>query len=155
MATDNPILDRDFVVAGQTRQLTCTETPSAEKPKKVPPAVQKLISELGFRYRPTSQTDLEAHAAALALLAVDLIDMPPHLLAKAISKHVMECPYLPKASDLVRLAKGFIPERPSLGAVGETQAQRSNRLMDADQNGRRDIRWFDNPGGGAHLELIA
>lgn len=151
----NPILDKGFAVAGQTRQLTCTETPSAERPRKVPPAVQKLISELGFRYRPTSHADLEAHAAALALLSVDLIDMPPHLLAKAINKHVTESPFLPKASDLIKLAKTFVRQGPTIGGVGETMAQKGNRLLNADPNGRQDIRWFDSPDGGAYLDWIA
>lgn len=151
----NPILDSGFVVAGQTRRLTCIETPAAEKPRRVPPAIQKLISELGLRYRPASQADLEAHAAALALLAMDLIDIPPPLLGKAIAKHVLTSPYLPKASDLVKLAKEFIQPGPSIGGVGETLAQKGNRLMNADPNGRRDIRWFDDGTGGAFLDWVA
>lgn len=154
MDIENPILS-GFVVAGQTRQLTCTETPSAAKPKRVPASVQRLISELGFRYRPTSQADLEAHAAALALLATDLADMPANLLERAIAKHVIESPYLPKVSDLVKIARGFIQPRASLGAIGETMADRGNRHLDTDQNSRRDIRWRDDGTGGAYLEYAA
>lgn len=114
-----------------------------------------MISELGFRYRPTSQADLEAHAAALALLASDLYDMPPHILQKAINKHVLESPYLPKAFDLVKIAKSFVPVRQHVGPDKETKAERLNRLMDQDPNSRRDIRWFmDADGRGVHLETI-
>lgn len=110
-----------------------------------------MIAELGLRYRPTSETDLEAHAAALALLASDLHDMPAHLLGKAIAKHVMESPYLPKASDLVRLAKGFVDQpRAAHGPAGETMAQRGNRMCC-----REDVRWVDDGNGGAFLEFVA
>lgn len=81
--------------------------------------------------------------------------MPAHLLSKAIAKHVMQSPYLPKASDLVKLAKEFIPAGPSIGGVGETLAQKGNRLLNADPNGRRDIRWFDDGNGGAFLDWVA
>jgi hypothetical protein len=114
-----------------------------------------MISELGFRYRPTSQADLEAHAGALALLASDLHDMPPHILQKAINKHVLESPYLPKAFDLVRIAKSFIPVRQHEGPEKMNPAQRLNWIMDQDPNSRRDIRWFMNADGlGVHLETI-
>jgi len=114
-----------------------------------------LIGELGLRYRPASQADLESHAAALALLASDVADVPPDYLARAIAKHVVESPYLPKACDLIRIAKSFIPVRQHDGPEKETTAQRLNRLMDQDPNSRRDIRWFpDAVGNGAHLETI-
>lgn len=151
----NPILTQGFAVGGQTRHLTLVESPTPKSKPSVPPAIKKLISELGLRYRPTSQADLEAHAHALALLCSDLADMPANLLARAIAKHVMESPYLPKASDLVKIAKSFIPTRPHSGPEGETTAERLNRLMDQDPNSRRDIRWFQNADGqGAHLETI-
>lgn len=150
MHHDNPILST-FAVGGQTRQLTCTETPSPEKPRRVPPAIEKMISELGFRYRPTSQADLQAHAAALALLAVDLADMPPRLLERAIAKHVVQSPYMPKAADLVAIAKSFITQPAGFhGAVGETMADRGNRLMKPEH--ARVMRWVDDGERGAFLE---
>jgi hypothetical protein len=90
----------------------------------------------------------------LALLASDLRDMPPHLLAKAIEKHVLESPYLPKASDLVKLAKGFIAERAPAGPEGETLTQRRNRLLLADPHGRRDVKWVETADGGSRLVSI-
>lgn len=150
MEPENPILNT-FVVAGQTRHLTLVDSPTPKSKPNVPPAIKKLISELGLRFRPTSQADLEAHAASLALLASDLHDMPPHLLEKAIRKHVMESPYLPKAADLVRLAKSFIEQpRAAHGPIGETMAERGNRLCCRD-----DVRWYDDGTGGAYLGFVA
>lgn len=105
----------------------------------------KLISEVGLRYRPTSQADLQAHGASLALLADDLADMPVDLLRKAIAKHVVESPFLPKASDLVRLAKGFI-EQPMRSDV-RSLIQRLN-----DQNTRHDAHWVAGEDGTPHME---
>src|SRR5688572_9824409 len=54
-----------------------------EKPKRIPAKVERLIGELGLRYRPSAQADLEEHAAALALLASDVADIPADLLDRA------------------------------------------------------------------------
>ena len=89
------------------RRSTCGDRPRPSLPRNVPTRIRNLIGELGLRYRPTSQADLEAHAASLALLAVDLADVPPDYLAKAINHHVTRSPYLPKAAELVALAKEF------------------------------------------------
>lgn len=69
-----------------------------------------------MRYRPSAQADLEEYAATLALLAVDLADIPPQYLEKAISVWVSQKPWLPKASELVEIAKRFQP-KPMTGNV--------------------------------------
>ena len=65
----------------------------------------RMIGELGLRYRPSAQADLEAHAAAIALLARDVADIPPAYLRQAIDQWVRRSPFMPKASDLVSLAQ--------------------------------------------------
>jgi len=81
-----------------------------ERPKKrISAKTERLIGELGLRYRPSAQADLEEHAASLALLTRDLADIPPDLLERAIHDHVTNSPYLPKASDLIAKARGYMP----------------------------------------------
>lgn len=58
-----------------------------------------------MRYRPTNQADLQAHAGMLAILAEDLADVPVALLEQAIQRHATTSPYMPKAADLIRLAR--------------------------------------------------
>lgn len=88
---------------GPTRALTSyakptqTSKPSAE--------VRRIIGELGLRYRPSAQTDLEAHAARIALLACDLATIPPHLLRRAVDRWVRESQYMPTAAELIRMAR--------------------------------------------------
>ena len=90
-----------------------------QRQRKIPPAVAKLIADLGDRFPPTSQTDLESHARRLALLAQDLWDMPPDILAKAIDRYV-KIPgnyYLPKASQLVEIGRAICT--PPVGSVSK------------------------------------
>jgi len=152
MEHENPILSKTFEVAGRTHHLTSFAPPPLRSVKpNVPPAIKRLVGELGLRYRPAAQADLEAHAASLALLASDLHDVPPHLLEKAIAQHVLSSPYLPKASDLITIARSFVNrEAGAHGPVNETMAQRGNRLM-PDEIAKRGLRWFDDDSGGAFL----
>jgi hypothetical protein len=91
-----------FEELGPTRRSTCGDRqtqslrPSAE--------TRRLISELGLRYRPSVQADLEAHAAQLALLAKDVAEVDYRDLSDAIAKHVRQSPFLPKACELLQLA---------------------------------------------------
>jgi hypothetical protein len=148
----NPILEQGFVVGGQTRQLTCTETPLPASPKRPPAAVQKLISELGFRYRPTSQTDLEAHAAALALLACDLAEMPAGILDKAIKQWAIKSPFLPKASDLIALGKAIVNPPRTGGASKEIPASELARKRNESGDMPDGIIWRSDDRGGLWLE---
>lgn len=110
----NPILER--VQAGRSLPDPAQPSPSFDKPssKNVPSAIKRLVAELGLRYRPSAQADLEEHAATLALLARDLADIPPQYLEKAIAVWVSQKPWLPKASELVEIAKRFQP-KPTFG----------------------------------------
>jgi hypothetical protein len=102
MDTQNPTAYEEL---GPTRLSTCSEPAS---PRNVPSAVKRLIGELGLRYRPSAQADLEAHAGTIALLARDLADVPPVYLERAIRKWVLTSHFMPKASDLVELAQEFL-----------------------------------------------
>jgi hypothetical protein len=81
--------------------------------------VAKIVSELGFRFRPSSQADLETHAHTLRLLTEDLADVPVSLLDEAARRWALSKPFLPKASELVALAKEVADERTAgTGAAG-------------------------------------
>lgn len=63
------------------------------------------------------QADLEAHAASIALLCRDVADVPPALLDRAVEQWVRESVFMPKAADLVALAKGYLANaRPASNA---------------------------------------
>lgn len=76
-------------------------------------AIKRLIGELGLRYRPSAQADLEAHAAALALLARDVSDVPPAYLERAIREWVRDRQFMPKANELIELARSYLPKADS------------------------------------------
>lgn len=81
----------------------------------VPAVIKKLVAELGLRYPITSQTDAPAHASRLALLAMDLRAMPPHVLKQSIERYVV-IPgknFLPKAAELVEIARSIIEREQS------------------------------------------
>lgn len=108
------------------------------------------MAKLGLRFRPTSATDLAAHTALLALLANDLADVPADLLNRAIEDWATRSPYMPKAFDLVQLAKSYLP-KPQVVKEGPTDwemlARRYNDRMGADPEARRDVRWTASPTG--------
>ena len=145
-----------FAVAGQTRRLTFGDKPKPTQPPKVPTKIRSLIAELGLRYRPTSQADLEAHAGALAMLCVDLADAPPHLLERAIQRHALESPYLPKAADLVKLMQSLLNDARPTTAPGAKldQAARANAHLDAEKPDF-PARWIYDQGGALQLVPIA
>lgn len=78
-----------------------------EQPKRatVSPIVGEIIAKLGLRYRPSGTADLEAHAEALILLAEDCADIPPPLLDRAAKQWAREERFMPRASELRRLAR--------------------------------------------------
>lgn len=99
---DNPTTAYEEL--GPTRRSTFSGQPGRGQ-TTVPKAIHRMVGELGLRYRPSAQADLEAHAASIALLALDLADVPPHLLEQAIAKHVRTSHFMPKASELIALAQ--------------------------------------------------
>ena len=79
------------------------------------------------------------------MLANDLHDVPVDMLERAISDWVVRSPYMPKAFDLVQLAKGYLPKPAKPGASvpndWESKAHAANDALGARQDSRRDIRW--------------
>lgn len=104
----NPILE-PLHRSEQTQQWRSSEGPKPKTEPKIPAAIQRIIGELGLRYRPSATADLEAHAATLALLCRDLADLPPHLLERAAREWAVRSPYLPKASDLAGMCRDLMP----------------------------------------------
>lgn len=148
--TDDDNLNRSEAYAelGPTPALTCSGTPP---PNSKPPAeIRRLIGELGLRYRPAAQADLEAHAGSLALLARDLADVPPKYLAKAIHKWTMESKFMPKAAELAALARQFLNDDRPDGGVD--WAERGN--AHARSIGRHDINWYYDELGNLKIETV-
>ena len=138
-AIDQPTAYADL---GPTRRLISSVPPAeSRQPKKPPAAIMRLIAELGLRYRPSAQADLEAHAEAIGLLTCDVADIPPHLLEQAITEWVRSNRWMPKACELIDLAKAMLPSvRPRHDETGgsflENLCARYNR-----DNKRTDMEW--------------
>ena len=157
-AHGNPLFNKPltaYVGQGQTRPSTSSDRPAPSR-RQVSAKTKEAIAKLGLRYRPTSQTDLEAHAGQLAMLATDLHDLPVDLLERAIGDWSIKSPFMPKAFDLVQLAKSYLakaqPQQREVPTDWEDIARRRNERMNADPEGRRGVRWVANA-TGATLEL--
>lgn len=146
---DNPIFRPigDFA----TGPLTPSQQPSAKPTptaRKAPPAIRKMILELGFRYRPSQADDVKVHTAKLEVLASDLADVPAEPLQRAISQWIMSKPFMPKANELVDLAREYQPHRRA-SSTNLTLAQQYNLTLK-----RNDVRWVDTPDGGVRLMTL-
>lgn len=120
---------------GPTRRSTSSERP-------VPPKIARLIAELGLRFRPSAQADLEAHAAMLALLTRDLADTNPEALELAVARWVLESKFMPKAAELLELCRKLKPPAAAPNPH-RIAAEANERLM---ASGRRDIHWVVHNG---------
>jgi hypothetical protein len=147
---DNPLLSKAHR-SGRTPPSNSSSVVPFERPKRrVSAKTERLIGELGLRYRPSREADLDEHAAALALLTTDVADVPPDLLEDAIRRHVMGSPYMPKASELIAIAQSLLTNaQPKAGTADlPGLAARYNARLAAE--GRRDIEWVAE-GGDIHL----
>lgn len=135
---------------GSPRMPATTPGAMPEPQRRVPPRIQALISELGLRYRPTSQTDIEAHSATLALLARDLAEMPPALLDGAIARWAQSRPFLPKACELIAIARDLLPA-PERDPPGRAISDRYNDRIVAEGAGHRPLRWREDAHGNLFL----
>jgi hypothetical protein len=97
-----------------------------------------LILDLGLRYRPTNPEALDAHRDRLALLTLDLADIPAPALEAAIDQWVMTKPFLPKASELAELARASIEASRPIGTLAE-QCEARNAMLD--EAGNERLRW--------------
>ncbi|WP_157102486.1 hypothetical protein [Sphingobium sp. TCM1] len=77
-------------------------------------------------------------------------DIPADLLERAISDWATRSPYMPKAFDLIQLAKSYLPKPTQRAAVAtdwEMRAQAANDQLHGREKGRRDIRWVASHDG--------
>lgn len=108
---------------------------SADKPSEnlQPSAKTKLIiADLGLRYRPANQADLESQAHLLALLAIDVADVEPIILDQAARQWAKNSPFLPKASDLRALAEKIVKRQTDdrrATTQGENPYDRANEKL--------------------------
>lgn len=144
-------------VVARTQPLTSTAKPVLNSPPKVPPLIRKIVAEIGFRFRPAAQADLDAHVGWLAALAVDLADVPPSLLERAISRYARHSKFKPTAAELIDFARQIDEEErgPVASFSGDQRewlrelASRYNRAPSS----RTDIEWHVT--GDGELKLRA
>ncbi|MFC0147212.1 hypothetical protein [Sphingobium scionense] len=90
------------------------------------------------------------------MLATDLHDLPVDLLERAIGDWSIKSPFMPKAFDLVQLAKSYLakahPQQREVTTDWVDVARRRNDRMNADPEARRGVRWVANS-TGVNLEL--
>lgn len=150
---DKPIFDRPLVLAesDETRSSTSSEPPRG---RAIPRAILNLIGKVGLRYEPSVKSDLEAHAARVALLAEDLADAEPWKLQQAIAQWVRAKPFLPKASELIEIMRG-IGKQPDADEYVDVVTPANERL---EREGKL-IRWaWNDPRDrrlGTHIYSIA
>lgn len=136
---ENPLLAKATISGdrGQTRPLTSSEPPPPKRPLSA--RHKKLIGELGLRYRPSAQADLEAHAASLALLTTDIADIPPEVLEEAIRRHASQSVYMPKAAELFALARDIETAQGLKGRPVDMAARRNAQLR---AEGNLNLEWY-------------
>lgn len=146
--TDNPILESRIIYGDRdpTPPTTCTSRPA---PTSAPSAAhRKLVGEIGLRYRPSAQADLPAHAAALALMVNDVADVPVRYLDPAIRRWVREKQWMPKASELIELARDE-QARSGRGPRAGDPVETGNAHLA--KIGRHDCHWYRDDTGALRL----
>jgi hypothetical protein len=150
---DKPIFARPLALAASDETHSST---SSEQPRRrtIPRKIANLIGKVGLRYEPSVKSDLEAHAARVALLAEDMADADPWKLEQAISRHVARSPYLPKASDLNEIMADIARPKGPRQYVDVVGARNAELIAEGS-----DLRWaWNNPedrGAGTHLYSTA
>lgn len=108
------------------------------------------MTELGFRYRPLTAADQEAHAAQVMLLARDLSHVHPGELKLAADAWAQTNKYMPKACDLlegIRRLKGAKADQQLLcdqGNVLVTKVCRSD-IHWVIRDGHATLEWKHRP----------
>jgi hypothetical protein len=128
MNANLPATSRAYEDIGPTPRSTLSEP-------RVPPKIGKIVGELGLRFRPSAQADMEAHAATLALLAKDLADLDPARLQCAADHWAKTERFMPRAAELRALVAKFGDRK----RAAELAVDRGNAQLAAD--GRDDVRW--------------
>ncbi len=96
---DQPIFHRlpAIVDHGPIPSSTCSQR--AER-KVIPTPILEVITQLGLRYEPSGQADLQAQALRVSLLAGDWAGLNPLRLRHAAIRWAQNKPFMPKASEL-------------------------------------------------------
>ena len=121
----------------------------------MPPSIRRIVLELGLRYRPAAADRIAAHLSRLEALMADLAELPPAMLERATAQWVRDKPFLPRASELVRLTRDLASaEAGSGGAPGRRLdvAARRNAAIAGEPGARHDLRWIDDEHG---LRLVS
>jgi len=139
-----------FEDQGHRPPSTCSNVLPLRKPPSA--AIKRIIAELGLRYRPSGQADLEEHAASLALLARDVAEVPADLLQEAAGRHALQSPFMPKASELIGLAQDILRGTGS-GAEAD-MAHRRNQQLREEGNPKR-LEWFYDEAGQIQLRRLS
>lgn len=114
----------------------------------VNPAILRTVTELGYRYRPLSTADQQAHAAQVSLLARDLAGHSPALVEQAANDWARSERFMPKAAELLAIIRRISPKAgPDEGYLHTLAAKYNSRLE------RRDVQWVVRF-GDLHLERI-
>lgn len=113
------------------------------KPRKPSATLERLILELGLRYRPAARDQLEGHQAKIAALIADLIDVPTGPLEQACRAWVARSPYMPKASDLIEMAQEAVAPRQSAMSV-QAMCDQRNANIERNKTGKPEnrIEWY-------------
>jgi hypothetical protein len=122
--------------------------PSTFSAPRVPPKIARIVGELGLRFRPSAQADLEAHAAMLSLLSRDLADTDPAKLEAAANHWARTARFMPKACEL----RDLIGKMGDKRKAAELGVERGNAMLLAE--GRMDVRWVVRD-GRAQIEWVA
>ncbi len=141
---DNPVFAGRALIPLSTSSDRQTE--QRQQPRPVPPGVGKVIGELGLRYRPANNADLEAHAERLLLLTLDLMDVPVSLLEQAARQWVRENHFMPKASELLALCRDDVRNRTAGTDYGADQLQAHCDRLNAMNGGREGWRVIGEKG---------
>lgn len=129
-----PTTSQAYEELGPTRRSTSSEP-------RAPPKTARLIGELGLRFRPSAQADLEAHAHALALLTRDVAHMHPDILERACLHWVQESKFMPKAAELIHLCRN-LADRANTGLQGRVDYGNAHLA----EIGRTDCHWVARNG---------
>jgi hypothetical protein len=117
--------------------------------------VAAVIADLDLRFPASGIADLEARAEQLVLLGQDCAEVPADLLDRAAQRWARRKPFLPKASELIELAREIRGEdRAADDAGGETLQEHCDRLNQQAWC-RGEWRVVETAGGGRSLERRA
>lgn len=115
--------------------------------KKPSAALNRIILELGLRYRPTAAAQLEGHQAKIAALIADLIDVPLGPLEAACRQWVTRSPFMPKASDLIELARQSVAPPATVSVQAWCDQRNATMPRYSNPKPSEQIEWYADHNG--------